>query len=301
VTNAGSRCYVWAVRIVVVTGMSGSGKTTALRALEDLGYYAIDNLPIRMLDRLVELFGDGSADFERLTLVVDARSAVQRSPLDLDVVPMILQNTRDAGHEVEVVFLDADTEALERRYSETRRRHPLSGDGTVLDGITRERRVLEPLQAVANWHIDTTQLSVHELRRTVEHAFGREASDHRMSVTVLSFGFKYGTPHEADLMFDVRFLANPHFVEELRPLTGRDAPVSRFVLEQPETQTFLEKVRELLSFLLPQYEREGKAYLTLAIGCTGGRHRSVATAIEVARWLEERGVRANVRHRDVDR
>lgn len=289
------------MRIVVLTGMSGSGKTTALRALEDLGFYAIDNLPIRLMDRLVDLFGDGSADFERLTLVVDARSAVQRSPTELDVVPMILETTRAAGHDVEVVFLDAANEALERRYSETRRRHPLSHDGSVLDGITRERQVLEPLRSAATWTIDTTQLSVHELRKTIEHAFGAEGADHRMSVTVLSFGFKYGTPHEADLVFDVRFLANPHFVEDLRPLTGRDQAVSDFVLEQSAARTFLEKTQDLVGFLIPEYEREGKAYLTLALGCTGGRHRSVATAIAMAEWLRQRGVRVHVRHRDVDR
>jgi UPF0042 nucleotide-binding protein len=289
------------MRIVVLTGMSGSGKTTALRALEDLGFYAIDNLPIRLLDRLVELFGDGSAEYERLTLVVDARSAAQRSPSELDVVPAILENTRAAGHDVEVVFLDASNAALERRYSETRRRHPLSRDGSVLDGVARERELLEPLQSIASWTIDTTQLSVHELRRTIEHAFGANDSDHRMSVTVLSFGFKYGPPHEADLVFDVRFLANPHFVEELRPLTGRDEPVAEFVASQPEAATFLEKVQNLLAFLLPQYEREGKAYLTVAVGCTGGRHRSVALARALAAWLEGRGVRVHVRHRDVDR
>ena len=289
------------MRIVVLTGMSGSGKTTALRALEDLGFYAIDNLPIRLLDRLVELFGDGSSEYERLTLVVDARSAALRSPSELDVVPAILQNTRAAGHDVEVVFLDASNAALERRYSETRRRHPMSRDGSVLDGIAREREVLEPLRSVASWTIDTTQLSVHELRRTIEHAFGTADTDHRMSVTVLSFGFKYGPPHEADLVFDVRFLANPHFVEALRPLTGRDEPVAEFVASQPEAAPFLDKVHDLLAFLLPQYEREGKAYLTVAVGCTGGRHRSVALARALAAWLEGRGVRVHIRHRDVDR
>jgi len=289
------------MRIVVLTGMSGSGKTTALRALEDLGFYAIDNLPVRLMDRLVELFGDGSADFERLTLVVDARSAVQQSPEELDVVPMLLETIRASGHDVEVVFLDASDETLERRYSETRRRHPLSRDGSVIDGITRERRVLEPLRAAATWSIDTSELSVHELRRTVEHAFSADDGEHRMSVTVLSFGFKYGLPPEADVVFDVRFLANPHFVESLRPLTGRDEAVAEFVWKQPESEVFLDKVRDLVGFLLPQYEREGKAYLTLAIGCTGGRHRSVALARSLAAWLDERGVRTHLRHRDVDR
>lgn len=289
------------MRIVVLTGMSGSGKTTALRALEDLGFYAVDNLPIRLLDRLVELFDDGGGDYDRLALVVDARSAAQRSPDQLATVPSILESTRAAGHDVEVVFLDASNAALERRYSETRRRHPLSRDGSVLDGISREREVLEPLRSVATWTIDTTQLSVHELRRTIEHAFGASESDHRMSVTVLSFGFKYGPPHEADLVFDVRFLANPHFIEALRPLTGRDEPVSEFVASQPEAATFLEKLHDLLGFLLPQYEQEGKAYLTVAIGCTGGRHRSVAMSRALAAWLEGRGVRVHVRHRDVDR
>lgn len=289
------------MRIVVLTGMSGSGKTTALRALEDLGFYAIDNLPIRLLDRLVELFGDGSAEYERLTLVVDARSAVQQQPEELDVVPMILEQTRRSGHDVELVFLDASDEALERRYSETRRRHPLGRDGSVLDGIVRERAVLEPLRSAATWSIDTSRLSVHELRRTVEHAFAETDADHRMSVTVLSFGFKYGLPPEADLVFDVRFLANPHFVESLRSLTGRDPEVAEFVSSKPEAATFMNKVQDLVAFLLPEFEREGKAYLTVAIGCTGGRHRSVALVQQMAEWLERRGVRAHVRHRDVDR
>jgi UPF0042 nucleotide-binding protein len=289
------------MRIVVLTGLSGSGKTTALRALEDLGYYAIDNLPVRLMDRLVELFVDESADFERLTVVVDARSVVQRSPDALDVVPMVLANMRAAGHDVEVVFLDAASDVLERRYSETRRRHPLSTDGSVRDGIQRERTVLEPLRLAANWTIDSSKMSVHELRRTMLHAFGEPGGQHRMSVTVLSFGFKYGLPPEADLVLDVRFLKNPHFVEQLRPLTGRDAPVAEFVLEQPAARTFLDKTEDLVGFLLPQYEREGKAYLTLAVGCTGGRHRSVALALELERWLAERGVRVHVRHRDVDR
>jgi UPF0042 nucleotide-binding protein len=289
------------MRIVVLTGLSGSGKTTALRALEDLGFYAIDNLPIRLLDRLVELFGEESADFERLTVVVDARSVVQRSPDELDVVPMVLDGMRDAGHEVEVVFLDAASDVLERRYSETRRRHPLSSDGSVRDGIQRERTVLEPLRGISTWTIDSSNMSVHELRRTMLHAFGEAGGQRRLSVTVLSFGFKYGLPPEADLVFDVRFLQNPHFVENLRPLTGRDAPVAEFVMKQPEARTFLDRVEDLVGFLLPQYEQEGKAYLTVAVGCTGGRHRSVALALELERWLADQGVRVHVRHRDADR
>lgn len=294
------------MRIVVVTGMSGSGKSTTLHALEDLGFYAIDNLPIRLLDKLVELFGGTTGELEKLALVVDARTSGAMAPRaggtsDLGMVPDALDFTRQAGHEVEVLFLDASDDVLARRYSETRRRHPLSGDGSVQAGIAAERELLEPLRHAATICIDSTRMSVHELKREIQQAFSGGAASAQLFVTVVSFGYKHGVPTEADLLFDVRFLPNPYFVDELRPLTGEDEAVARFVLERPETTTFLERLAHLLDFLLPKYQEEGKAYLTIALGCTGGRHRSVALAVRVAAYLTEKGLRVQVRHRDVQR
>ena len=292
------------MRIVVITGMSGSGKSTALRALEDVGYYAIDNLPIGLLDKLVELFS-ASSELSKVALVVDARTQQAESPSNLagfmTSVPPALQGISDLGHEVDLVFLDAQDTALARRYSETRRRHPLSPDGSVEGGIAAERALLEPLRQAATTSLDTTGLSVHDLKRKVEHAFAHGLDGRRLSVTVLSFGFKHGAPSQADLMVDVRFLPNPYFVESLKNQTGNDPDVARYVLERPETAGFFERFLPLLEFLLPRYEAEGKAYLTVAIGCTGGRHRSVAVANRVAEWVAGRGGRVEVRHRDAGR
>lgn len=290
------------MRIVVVTGMSGSGKTAALRALEDLGFYCIDNLPITLLDKLVELFSSTTGEVERLALVVDARmtqgSANPGHPLSM--IPEALEMTRKAGHEVDLVFLNTSEEILERRFSETRRRHPLSSDGSVRAGIHAESVLLEPLERAATSKIDTTQMSVHELKAAIQHGFSsRPDSDVGPSVTVMSFGFKHGAPSHADLVFDVRFLPNPYFVEELRPLTGNDPAVARHVLDREETQIFVTKIEDLLAFLLPKYANEGKVYLTIAFGCTGGHHRSVALANLVGAWIEDRGGRVQVRHRDL--
>jgi UPF0042 nucleotide-binding protein len=291
------------MRIVVVTGMSGSGKTHALHALEDIGYYAIDNLPIRLLDKLVELFGGTTGEVEKLALVVDARmsqGASAHAASDLTLVPNILQGTRLKGHEVDLVFLDAADQVLARRYSETRRRHPLSADGSVASGIALERALLEPLQVAATARFDTSRMSVHDLKHRIQHAFSGGAAT-PLSVTVMSFGFKHGVPAEADLVLDVRFLPNPYFVEDLRLRTGLEPPVAEYVLDRPDTRTFLERTTSLLDFLLPRYDDEGKAYLTIAIGCTGGRHRSVAIAGAIARWIEARGTRVQSRHRDLER
>ena len=289
------------MRIVVITGMSGSGKSTAIRALEDAGYYAIDNLPIGLLDKLVELFGS-SAELSKVALVVDARTYQGQSTPNLSgvlaTVPTALEGIRDLGHEVDLVFLDATDDVLARRYSETRRRHPLSPDGSVEGGIAAERALLEPLRQSATTSVDTSGMSVHELKREVEHAFAQGADGRHLSVTVLSFGFKHGVPPQADLMMDVRFLPNPYFVEALKNQTGNDPEVARFVLQRPETAEFFERFLPLLEFLLPKYEAEGKAYLTIAIGCTGGRHRSVAVANRLGDWVAERGGRVQVSHRD---
>ncbi|MBK8012762.1 MAG: RNase adapter RapZ [Deltaproteobacteria bacterium] len=296
------------MRVVLITGLSGSGKSTALRALEDIGFYAVDNLPIRLLDDLIALFSESDSlnAVEKVALVIDARTTRPRSnsgssPGEIPLIPEALARVRRAGHELDVVFLDALDEALERRYSETRRRHPLSIDGTVRSGVVNERRLLAPIKEASDRRIDTSGMSVHDLRREIQDVFDQEGRAHDLAITVTSFGFKYGVPTDADLMFDVRFLPNPYFVESLRPSTGESSDVSDYVLAHPETHVFLDKLLDLLTFLLPQYQNEGKAYLTIAIGCTGGRHRSVALAIEVARRLQADGASVRVRHRDVNR
>ncbi|MEQ8979251.1 MAG: RNase adapter RapZ, partial [Deltaproteobacteria bacterium] len=274
------------MQIVVITGMSGSGKTNALRALEDVGYYAIDNLPIRLLDGLVELFSSADRELSKVALVVDSRTAgATDEGHALASVPRALEVTRAGGHDVDLVFLEASDAALERRFSETRRRHPLSIDGSVETGIAAERQLLGALAQAATTTIDTTEMSVHDLRRTIQHAFGGSERMAQLSVTVTSFGFKYGTPSDANLVFDVRFLPNPYFVEGLREQSGKDPEVSKFVLTNEDTVAFLERLLPMVDFLLPRYEKEGKAYVTVAIGCTGGRHRSVAIAERVAEYL----------------
>lgn len=283
------------MRVVVVTGVSGSGKSVALRSLEDAGFYSIDNLPVALFDKLLDLSTLGRDDIGKLALVIDTRDAA-----NLGQLPMHVVHAREQGHEVTVVFLDASDAALQRRFSETRRRHPLDGGGTVREAIEIERKLLERLRETADRIIDTSDLSIHHLRREMTKiATTAVGTSVPLSVTVLSFGFKNGTPSDADLMFDVRFLPNPHFIESLRPLTGEDEACAAYVMGRPETQAFIAHLEPLLAFLLPQYEQEGKAYLTIAIGCTGGQHRSVAIARNIAEWLRRTGREVRLRHRDV--
>jgi UPF0042 nucleotide-binding protein len=285
-------------RIVLVTGMSGAGKSTATKALEDLGFFCIDNLPVMLLPKLLELVSHGTSDeVQRLAIVVDAREA-----RFLDATEAALGEVRREGHRVEVVFFDCADEALMRRFSETRRRHPLSPDGTVADGIAEERRVLGQLRAFSDQIIDTTRMTVHELRDAVTARFGGPGQDDKLNVTLLSFGFRNGIPPASDLVFDVRFLPNPYFVEGLKPHPGTDPRVAKWVLERGQSEEFLARLESLLHFLIPQYRAEGKSYLTVSIGCTGGRHRSVALAEELGRRLSEKH-RANVKvtHRDVNK
>ncbi len=278
--------------ILVITGMSGSGKTTAVRALEDAGWFCIDNLPAPLLMKVAEL-GETK---DHLAFVVDVRE--QQFLKD---APRVIEEARRAGHKVDVLFLDSSDEALARRYSETRRRHPLSGTSGVLEGIGREREALRLLRDGAEHVLDTSNLTVHELRRQVSERFGVHAQG--LSLTVVSFGFKYGPPSNADLMLDVRFMPNPYFVPELKALTGRDEAVARYVLDRPDAVEFLDKTLGLLEFLLPRYQKEGKSYVTLAIGCTGGKHRSVAIARELVKRLQqsELGATAQLWDRDVGR
>ena len=282
------------IQLVLITGVSGSGKTTALKALEDQGYFCIDNLPIVLLPRLLDLGTHTSEDISRLALVVDTREGGF-----LEDVPEQIEAAREAGHQVHVVFLDTSDDVLLRRFSETRRRHPLASGGSVEAGIAAERTALAELREIAEAVIDTSALSPHELKSVFQDRFADGTQDTRLSVTVLSFGFKHGLPPQADLVLDCRFLPNPHFIPALKPKTGLDEDVARFVLDREDTAAFLSQVESMVTWLLPRYRQERKAYLTLAVGCTGGRHRSVAIAERIGEDLEAAGVRVGVRHRDV--
>lgn len=283
-----------APEIVVITGMSGSGKSTAIRALEDIGFFCIDNLPVLLLPKLTEL-GLHAGKMPRLGLVIDARERIF-----LHEAPRVIEEVRKTGHPVEVLFLDSTDELLIRRFSETRRRHPLAPGSSVAEGIRLERDALSDLRKLADQVIDTSGLTVHDLKRLVQARFAVDASN-TPSVSVVSFGYRYGVPSQADLVFDVRFLPNPYFVPSLKGLTGVNPEVASYVLKRPETQEFLEKLTDLCNFLLPRYQAEGKAYVTVALGCTGGKHRSVAMAHELARRLRPNTTRVQVWDRDIEK
>ncbi len=265
--------------IVVVTGLSGAGRSTALRVLEDAGFFCVDNLPPGLAPALIGLV-DREGKLERIGLGIDVRTGAFLSGAE-----ETLSELEALGHRVQVIFLDCADEVLVRRFSETRRPHALSRTGDLQGAIHRERERLAGLRARADIVIDTTDFSVHDLRHRLIDYIGRDPNRPSMVVRLLSFGFKYGVPVDADLVFDLRFLPNPHFVDSLRPKTGMDAEVSAYVMNAPETQQLLGHLRPLLDYVLPQYAREGKAYLTIALGCTGGRHRSVAMAEELGRQL----------------
>jgi RNase adapter protein RapZ len=283
------------MRIVVITGLSGSGKSTAIRALEDVGFFCIDNLPAVLLPKLTELGAAAGGEIHQFALVIDAREG-----RFLGDAPRAIEDARRAGHLVEVLFLDADDDALLRRFSETRRRHPLAPDRTVSEGIAAERDLLRDLRRIADQTIDTSALTVHELKGVIQARFA-PPDKQGPAVTVISFGYRYGLPAQSDLVFDVRFLPNPFFVETLKGLDGNDERVARYVLDRPEGREFLAKATDLLEFLLPQYQTEGKAYLTAAIGCTGGKHRSVAVANALGERLRTAGRAVKIWHRDTGR
>ncbi|WP_130651301.1 RNase adapter RapZ [Egicoccus halophilus] len=280
--------------IMIITGLSGAGRSTASNVVEDLGWFVIDNLPPTLISRVTELAFVPGSSVGRLALVVDVRGREFFSAL-LDTI----HELRASEADLRVLFLDADDDVLVRRFEETRRRHPAADDAGVLAGIRNERDQLSELRGMADLIIDTSDLNVHELReRLVAVLQGDEGA--QLRVEVVSFGFKRGTPRDADLLFDVRFLPNPHWVEELRPFTGRDAPVRDYVFGQPESGPFLEALKRLLDVVVPGYVQEGKRYLTIAIGCTGGKHRSVAISEEVAQHLQATTeLSINVQHRDL--
>ncbi len=281
------------VKIVVITGLSGSGKSTAIRALEDLDYFCIDNLPVVLLPKFLELGTQSRHSITHLGLVIDVRDQNF-----LSTASDTFEAVRKDGHNLEIVFLEASLDTLVRRYSETRRKHPLAQQGPVREGIEAEQEQLNDLRHMARYVLDTSSMTVHDLRREIQALYNLEQS-RRMTVNILSFGFKNGVPAESDLVFDVRFLQNPHFIPALRAQTGLDPLVSRYVLSQKNTQILLTHLFELLGFLLPLYEAEGKNYLTIALGCTGGKHRSVATAVELRRRLQPLSYVVNLHHRDI--
>jgi RNase adapter protein RapZ len=281
-------------QIVVITGMAGAGKSTAIRALEDSGFFCIDNLPVLLLPKLTELIGLGG-ETHRLALVIDAREGQF-----LKDAPRVLDEARRAGHRVEVLFLDSSDDSLIRRFSETRRRHPLAPDGSVAEGIRLEREALRDLREMADQVIDSSALNVHDLKRLVQARFSSEPAN-APSISVMSFGYRYGVPPQADLVFDVRFLPNPYFVPEMKGLTGRHPKVAAYVLDRPESQEFVKKIVDMCQFLFPRYQKEGKAYLTVALGCTGGKHRSVAIAQELFNRLNTPEARVQLWDRDVEK
>jgi RNase adapter protein RapZ len=284
------------LRFVIITGLSGAGKSYAIKCLEDLGYFCVDNLPTTLIPTFVELCLSSQREIRKIALGVDVREGEYLAHL-LE----ILQELRSRGHSPEVLCLEAADEVLVRRYHETRRRHPMAGDGTVLDGIQAERKALAHLREGADRILDTSALTVHELRQRLVERYGTDTRGEGLTVTLVSFGFKHGIPYDADLVFDVRFLPNPHFVDRLRALDGREGAVADYIFAQPETRELMERLRDLIRFLLPLYRREGKAYLTVAVGCTGGRHRSIAIVEALREDLERQGLTPLIRHRDLGR
>jgi UPF0042 nucleotide-binding protein len=278
--------------VVLITGLSGAGRSGVADVLEDLGWFVVDNLPTALIGTIVELAAKPNSDIERLALVAGRQHA--------EVLTKVGELRAD-GHDVRVVFLDASTPELVRRYDATRRRHPLADDTDgLVESIEMERTMLEPVRAAADLVIDTSDLNVHQLKERIDHAFDT-VSGSRLQVTVESFGFKHGLPLDADIVMDLRFLPNPHWEDDLRPLTGHDPKVRDFVLETAVGSAFIDRFDELLASLVPQYQAEGRTYLTVALGCTGGRHRSVAAAEELAARLRQRGVAVRTSHRDVSR
>jgi UPF0042 nucleotide-binding protein len=278
--------------LVIVTGISGAGKASALKAFEDLGFHAVDNLPLELLVDFAKLV-DKSTEIQSAVIVVDVREGQT-----LDRLPDILKSVKTVLT-TRVVFLDAQDGVLVRRYSETRRPHPLRRQETVSRSIVEERQLLDPIRNVADTLIDTSTFNVHELRAHIQSRFGQDDRAKHLLVSCLSFGFKNGVPLDADLVFDVRFLPNPHFVPEFRKKTGKDPKVAEYVRSFPQTVEFLGRVSDLMLYLLPHYVGEGKSYLTVAFGCTGGQHRSVMMAVEMAKRLRSAGYRVKALHRDI--
>ncbi len=277
--------------LVIISGMSGAGKASALKTFEDLGYYCVDNLPVGLITNFADLVLD-TLEIQRAALVVDIREGAR-----LDKLPQILTSLRRMV-KTTVIFLEADEDALLRRYSETRRPHPLGRNATVKTSLVAERRRLGPLRKLADLVVDTTKFNVHELRAQLIERFQRGNRDKNILISCVSFGYREGVPEDADLVFDVRFLPNPHFIPKFRPFTGRDPAVAKYIRSFPQTREFIRRISELLVYLIPHYIEEGKSYLTIAFGCTGGKHRSVMIAEEAKKKLAKAGYNVKVVHRD---
>ena len=297
--GAGRRQNGWDMpaEFVIITGLSGAGRSQAAATFEDMGWFVIDNMPVALVSKVAELVNAPGSETHRVALVVG-----RAGQGDLEELPWQIEQLRRSGSRVRLLYLDAANDVLVRRYENTRRRHPMTPTGNegLADSIAIEREVMQPLRAAADIVIETTDLNVHQLRDRLVELF----SSHRnepMQISVISFGYKHGIPLDVDNVFDCRFLPNPHWVEELRPHTGLDEPVRDYVMSQPDTAAFLQKIDELLALLLPAYVKEGKSYLSIAVGCTGGRHRSVVLAEELARRIRDKGFDPIVHHRDIER
>jgi UPF0042 nucleotide-binding protein len=304
------------LRVILISGVSGSGKTTAIKALEDVGFYCVDNLPVVLLPKFIELCAQSGGKISKVGIVEDIRGVAsypapgesKENPGGRDFIEdsrRILQELQKEEYLIEILFLESSDTVLMRRYSETRRQHPLALEGSIREGIRMERERLQAIRDMATRVIDTTLFNVHQLKDEIQRYALEGSASRRMTVTLISFGFSFGVPFEADLLMDVRFLPNPYFVEELKRLNGEDSRISGYVLQWEEAQEFLRRIHEFIQFLLPLYEREGKTQLTIGIGCTGGRHRSIVIVKRLAEMLREeltrRGAVLHVRHRDIEK
>ncbi|MEI8172905.1 MAG: RNase adapter RapZ [Deltaproteobacteria bacterium] len=283
-----------APRVVIITGLSGSGKSTALRALEDIGFYCVDNMPVVLLPKFLKIQSETSKNITEFAMVMDLREKSF-----LDKYTKIFARLKDSGYRIEILFLDAGDDALLHRFSETRRVHPMSVKGSVMDGINLEREKLSPLKQMADKVIETSSCNVHQLKDTVQRHFLPVSVGQRLVIHVTSFGYRYGVPADADIVLDVRFLPNPYYIDELKPCDGHHPRVRDYVLESDESRIFVQKLYELMAFLIPLYEKEGKSRLNIALGCTGGRHRSVVLANHLGSYLSDKNYVVTINHRDI--
>lgn len=284
------------IKVVIITGMSGSGKSTALRALEDIGFFCVDNLPVVLLPRFIQIQSEAVDRISRLAVVMDLRER-----FFLEKYPAIFKRMKEKGYDIRILFLDASDEALIHRFNETRRLHPLGFKGSVVEGIRIEREKLASLKAMADRLIDTTSFNVHQLKDVVQRIFSEENGKRPFFINIVSFGYRFGIPSDADIVFDVRFLPNPFFVEELRNFDGHNKRVRDYVMESEDGRVFIGKLLDMMSYLMPLYEREGKMRITIALGCTGGKHRSVVVANELFSYFTKQNYEVTVNHRDISK